>query len=208
MDLRLVIIAPIPNLKRPDGKRLYRQPGYLICTDVDLPLETLLQEYIWRWDIEVNHRDENLGVGQAQVRNANSVASVPAAAVAAYAMLHVAAMKAYGWNGKPGAIPEAKWRNPKKKNRASTQDLVNELRRELWSESINPKHLTDFRREWQPRGTYRRHPACLKWLHLLRKHSGKLVQGNGRNSIRWGLMMDTRYGHKSGHSSGSVQGQG
>ena len=146
MDLRLVVIAPVPYLKRPGGKRLYRQPGYLICTDPELPLETLLQEYIWRWDIEVNHRDEKsiLGVGQAQVRNANSVGSVPAAAVAAYAMLHVAAMKAYGWNGKPDTIPAAKWRNPKKKKRASTQDLVNELRRELWSESINPRHLTDF----------------------------------------------------------------
>ena len=146
MDLRLVIIAPVPYMRRPNGKRLYRQPGYLICTDPDLPLAILVQEYIWRWDIEVNHRDEKtiLGVGQAQVRNANSVESVPAAAVAAYAMLHVAAMKAYGWNGKPNTIPPAKWRNPKKKNRASTQDLVNELRRELWSESINPKHLTDF----------------------------------------------------------------
>jgi len=146
IDLRLVVIAPVAYRRRPNGKRLYRQPGYLICTDPDLPLETLVQEYIWRWDIEVNHRDEKtiLGVGQAQVRNANSVESVPAAAVAAYAMLHVAAMKAYGWNGKPNTIPEAKWRNPKKKKRASTQDLINELRRELWSESINPKHLTDF----------------------------------------------------------------
>jgi len=146
MDLRLVVIAPVPYMRRPNGKRLYRQPGYLICTDPDLPLATLVQEYIWRWDIEVNHRDEKtiLGVGQAQVRNANSVESVPAAAVAAYAMLHVAAMKAYGWSGKSNTIPPAKWRNPKKKKRASTQDLVNELRRELWSESINPRHLTDF----------------------------------------------------------------
>jgi len=146
MDLRLVIIAPVPYMRRPNGKRLYRQPGHLICTDPDLPLETLVQEYIWRWDIEVNHRDEKtiLGVGQAQVRNEHSVESVPAAAVAAYAMLHVAAMNAYGWNGKPNTIPAAKWRDPRKKNRASTQDLVNELRRELWSESINPKHLTDF----------------------------------------------------------------
>ncbi len=154
MDLRLIIIAPVPYLKRPGGKRLYRQPGYLICTDPDLPIETLLQEYIWRWDIEVNHRDEKtlLGVGQAQVRNANSVGSVPAAAVAAYAMLHVAAMKAYGWSGKPNAIPEAKWRNPKKKYRASTQDLINELRRELWADSINPKHLTDFMNR-NPSGT-------------------------------------------------------
>lgn len=146
MDLRLVVIAPVAYMRRPNGKRLYRQPGYLICTDPDLPLATLVQEYIWRWDVEVNHRDEKtiLGVGQAQVRNEHSVATVPAAAVAAYAMLHVAAMKAYGWSGKSNTIPPAKWRNPEKKKRASTQDLVNELRRELWSESINPRHLTDF----------------------------------------------------------------
>ncbi len=114
--LRVKTLAPVAYMRRPNGKRLYRQPGYIICTDPDLPLETLLQEYIWRWDIEVNHRDEKtiLGVGQAQMHNANSVESVPAAA--AYAMLQVAAMKAYGWNGKPNAIPPAKWRDPKKKN--------------------------------------------------------------------------------------------
>lgn len=146
MDLRLVVIAPVAYGRSPNGKRLYRKPGYLICTDPDLPLETLLQEYIWRWDIEVNHRDEKtiLGVGQAQVRNAHSVESVPAAAAAAYAMLQVAAMKAFGWDGKPDTIPAPKWRKPEKKKRASTQDLVNELRRELWAESINPKHLADF----------------------------------------------------------------
>lgn len=146
MDLRLVIIAPIPYLRRPNGDRLYRKPGYLICTDPDLPLEQLVQEYFWRWDIEVNHRDEKtlLGVGQAQVRNQNSVSDVPASAVASYAMLHIAAMKAYGWNAKPNTLPLAKWRNSKKKRRASTQDLINELRLELWSESILPKHLTDF----------------------------------------------------------------
>jgi len=146
MDLRLIVIAPVMYMINTNGKRLYRQPAYLLCTDPSLPLKQILQEYIWRWDIEVNHRDEKtiLGVGQAQVRNINSVESVPAAAVAAYAMLHIAAMKAYGWNSKPDSIPPAKWRNSKKKNRASTQDLINELRRELWSDSINPQHLTDF----------------------------------------------------------------
>jgi len=145
-DLRLVIVAPIPYLRRPNGKCLYRQPAYLICTDPELPLEQLIQEYIWRWDIEVNHRDEKtlLGVGQAQVRNENSAASVPASAVAAYSMLHIAAIKAYGWAGKPDIIPQPKWRKPEKKKRASTLDLINELRRELWSGSFNPRHLTDF----------------------------------------------------------------
>jgi len=145
-DLRLVVIRPVGYRLREGGKLLYRQPAYLICTDADLPLEDILQEYIWRWDIEVNHRDEKtiLGVGQAQVRNENSVASIPATAVAAYAMLHLAAIKAYGKSGKPGVIPEARWRDPSKKQRASTQDLVNELRRELWATAIRPEILTDF----------------------------------------------------------------
>lgn len=145
-DLRLVVVRPVGYRLRKGGKLLYRQPAYLICTDVDLPLEDILQEYIWRWDIEVNHRDEKtiLGVGQAQVRNGNSVASVPATAVAAYAMLHLAAIRAFGGNGMPGVIPEALWRDPGKKKRASTQDLVNELRRELWATAIRPDILADF----------------------------------------------------------------
>jgi hypothetical protein len=162
-DLRMVVIAPAPYLKRFGSRRLYRKPVYLICTDPSVPLATLVQEYIWRWDIEVNHRDEKtlLGVGQAQVRNPSSVASVPATAVAAYAMLHVAAIKAYGWNGKPGVIPEPKWRDPSKKRRASTLDLINELRRELWSLTIRNPHLTHFVSH-TPRGT--KPPKCTPTL--------------------------------------------
>jgi hypothetical protein len=146
MDLRLVVIRPLGYRLRKGARRLYTQPAYLICTDPDLPLEDLLQQYIWRWDIEVNHRDEKtiLGVGQAQVRNESSVQHIPATAVAAYAMLHLAAIKAYGQGGKPTAIPEAKWRKPSKKQRPSTQDLINELRRELWAQAIRPEILTDF----------------------------------------------------------------
>jgi len=143
-DLRLVVIRPVPY-KGPGGKRQYRQPAYLICTDPDLALEELMQSYIWRWDIEVNHRDEKtiLGVGQAQVRNPNSAWSIPASAVAAYAMLHLAAIHAYGWAGKPQKIPNPKWRKSTK-HRASTLDLINELKRELWADAIHHNHLTDF----------------------------------------------------------------
>ncbi len=145
IDLRLVVIRPVPY-RRSGAKRHYRQPAYLVCTDPDLPIEELLQNYIWRWDIEVNHRDEKtlLGVGQAQVRNPLSAWSIPASAVAAYAMLHVAAIHAYGWTGKPNVIPPPKWRDPRKKHRASTLDLINELRRELWTEAIHSRHLIDF----------------------------------------------------------------
>ena len=146
MDLRLLVIRPVGYHLRKGSRRLYTQPAYLICTDPDLPIQQLLQEYIWRWDIEVNHRDEKsiLGVGQAQVRNNNSVHNIPATAVAAFAMLHLAAIKTYGKGGQPAAIPAPKWRKPFKKTRPSTQDLINELRRELWAKAIRPEVLTNF----------------------------------------------------------------
>lgn len=146
MDLRLVVIRPVEYRLRKGARRLYTRPAYLICTDPSLPLADLLQEYIWRWDIEVNHRDEKsiLGVGQAQVRNENSVQNIPATAVAAFAILHLAAIKTYGSGGQPATIPQAKWRKRSKKKRPSTQDLINELRRELWSQAIRPDVLTDF----------------------------------------------------------------
>jgi hypothetical protein len=47
-------------------------PGQAAKTDIahsdpDVPLEDLLQEYLWRWDIEVNFKDEKclLGVSEA-----------------------------------------------------------------------------------------------------------------------------------------------
>ncbi len=103
-DLRLVVIRPVGYQKRQGARKSYTQPAYLICTDAELPLEDLIQQYIWRWDIEVNHRDEKtiLGVGQAQMRNEHSVETIPATAVAAYAMLQLAAIKAYGQGGDPG----------------------------------------------------------------------------------------------------------
>ena len=80
-----------------------REPAFLICTDPNLPLEKVLQYYLWRWDIEVNFRDEKtiLGVGQAQVRTQASNQNAPALAVAAYAILLLASLKTYGAEGKP-----------------------------------------------------------------------------------------------------------
>ena len=70
--LRVVVIAPIGYRLRQGSRLLYRQPAFLICTDPDKPLAELLQEYLWRWGIEVNFRDEKtlLGTGEAQVRTA------------------------------------------------------------------------------------------------------------------------------------------
>lgn len=136
-DLRLIVIAPLGYRLTKNSRMLYRKPAYLICTDPHAPLQQVLQAYLWRWDIEVNFRDEKtlLGVGQAQVRHQHSVENVPALAVAAYAMLLTSATIAYGPSGKPDSLPSPKWRR-KTTLRASTQSLIQQLRHELWAETI------------------------------------------------------------------------
>jgi hypothetical protein len=137
-DLRLIVIAPLGYRLTQNARILYRKAAYLICTDPNASLQQVLQAYLWRWDIEVNFRDEKtlLGVGQAQVRHERSVENVPALAVAAYAMLLTSATQAYGPKGQPDALPAPKWR-PKRNPRASTQSLINHLRYEVWARSID-----------------------------------------------------------------------
>jgi hypothetical protein len=136
-DLRLIVIAPLGYRLTNNSRILYRKAAYLICTDPDAPLQQVLQAYLWRWDIEVNFRDEKtlLGVGQAQVRHEHSVENVPALAVAAYAMLLTSAIQAYGPTGKPDVLPAPKWRRTQTL-RASTQSLINQLRHEVWAHAI------------------------------------------------------------------------
>jgi hypothetical protein len=137
-DLRLIVIAPLGYRLTKDSKLLYRKPAFLICTDPAADLQQVIQAYVWRWDIEVNFRDEKtlLGVGQAQVRDPNSVETVPALAVAAYAMLLTAATHAYGPTGQPDTLPAPKWRK-KKSLRASTQSLLQHLRHEVWAQALH-----------------------------------------------------------------------
>ena len=144
--LRLVVIAPLGYRPNQHSRVLYRKPAYLICTDPEVPLAKLIQAYVWRWDIEVNFRDEKtlLGVGQAQVRHPQSVEKVPALIVAAYAMTLLAGAKTFGVTGMPDALPLPKWRNQEKRKRASTQDLINLLREELWGKALAHSNFSGF----------------------------------------------------------------
>ena len=134
--LRLVIVAPLAYRPRKGAHVLYRRPAYLICTDPKMPLDQLLQAYVWRWDIEVNFRDEKtlLGVGQAQVRTPASVQAVPALIVAAYATLLVAAARAHG--NRAALLPAPKWRRAAPPPRDSTADLLHEYRAQLWGRAL------------------------------------------------------------------------
>ena len=146
-DLRLVVIAPLAYRLRKHSRVLYRKPAYLLCTDPGLSLEEILQSYLWRWDIEVNFRDEKqlIGVGEAQVRKEASVEGVPAFQVASYAMLLLSAHKAFKDSPTHGSLPSPKWRRRKGNHRASTQDLINHLRAELWSTFMGMDSFSGFR---------------------------------------------------------------
>jgi hypothetical protein len=137
-NLKLVVIAPINYRVCPSGKHLYRKPVYLICTDPDAEVATIVQRYIYRWDIEVNFRDEKtlLGAGEAQVRNQNSVQAVPATAVAAYALLLVAATRIIPSGYSPCDLPRPKWQR-REPHRATTQRLLQQTRFELWGQAMN-----------------------------------------------------------------------
>src|SRR5262249_8460117 len=72
--LRLIVVAPTPYRRTKRGRLMYRQPAYLLTTDLRRPARVLLQAYFDRWQLEVAHREmkDTFGVGQAQVRVAES----------------------------------------------------------------------------------------------------------------------------------------
>ena len=141
-SLQLLVLAPTPYRLSKNSKLLYRKPAYLICTDPHAPLEQVIQHYLWRWDIEVNFRDEKtlLGVGEAQVRTPEAVQNVTGCAVAAYAMLLTAAVQCQKENATFDRLPAPKWQ-PNKSNRPTTMRLIQNLRYELWARSI---HFSSF----------------------------------------------------------------
>ena len=139
--LRLFVIAATPYRKRKTGRWYYRQPAYLLCTELTSSARPLLQIYFDRWQIEVNHRDEKdtLGVGHAQLRNPNAVPRQPVLVVAAYSALLLAALKVFGPLRGPAFAALPRWRRNAK--RPSCLDLITLLRKEV---SQNPKLLLQF----------------------------------------------------------------
>ncbi len=128
--LRLFVIAPTPYRKRKSTRFSYRQPAYLLCTDLTSSSPQLLQIYFDRWQIEVNHREEKdtLGVGQAQLWNPLSVPKQPPLVVAAYSALLLAALKVFGATRGKAYAELPKWRRSAK--RPSCLDLITLLRKE------------------------------------------------------------------------------
>jgi len=129
--LRLIIIAPLAY--HAHGHRLYRQPAYLLVTDPAADVVQVLQAYFYRWEIEVDQKEEKdlLGVGQAQVWSKQAVSHQPAFHVASYAMLLLAAIQCFGLNSITGLSRLPHWRIPKPPRRLSAAQLIARLRSEL-----------------------------------------------------------------------------
>jgi hypothetical protein len=129
--LRLLILAPLPYQAPGRPRKYYRDPAFLLTTDRKGTARELLQPYLDRWQIEVNHREEKdtLGVGQAQLRSPQSVPRQPALVVAAYSALLLAGILAFGPD-RGEAYPQLpKWRRSAK--RPSCLDLITVLRKEM-----------------------------------------------------------------------------
>jgi hypothetical protein len=129
--LTLLVLAPTPYRLSLNSPVNFRDPAYLICTTVGLGSQRLIQAYLDRWQIEVNHKEEksDIGVGKGQVWSKPAIPRQPAFAVAAYSILILATLDAFG-PGRSDAFPAmAKWR--KNQRRPSVKDMLDVLRAEF-----------------------------------------------------------------------------
>ncbi len=142
--LLLVVIKPVGYRLRKGSKLLYREPAFLICTDPNLDLKTMVQAYVYRWEIEVNHHDEKsiIGVAQAQTRNPQAVDRQPQLQVAAYSLLLLASIMAHGFERTDDYLPLPKWRS--QSPRPSTADLVNLLRQQILGHTFSADQKITF----------------------------------------------------------------
>lgn len=129
--LRIIVVAPIGYQLSPGMPKYYRKPAYLFVDDQQLECSLILQCYFDRWQIEVNHRDEkqDIGIVDAQVWNDQSVDRVPAFMVAAYALLILASLTAFGPQRTDAYMQPPKWQK-RRRQRPSCLDLLAKLREE------------------------------------------------------------------------------
>lgn len=138
--LSLLIVRPIAYRLRRSAKLDYHAPVYLLCTDGSLSAQQILQAYLWRWEIEVNFRDEKtlLGVGQAQVRKPEAVRSTASFGVFTYSLLLLALARTQQLH-RP--LPSPLWIRPRPNRplqRISSSQAVSLFRSALWSDPDLP----------------------------------------------------------------------
>ncbi len=144
--LKLLIVRPLAYRARKRARMNYRQPAYLICTDPSVSDAEILQAYLWRWEIEVNFRDEKtlVGLGKAQVRTRSAIETVSSLIVFAYALL-LLAVDRNSLLHRP--LPRPLWQRPDPKResaRITTPQAISLLRADIWSESLGTSNKNSF----------------------------------------------------------------
>lgn len=137
-QLLLLIVRPIAYRLKQGADLNYRKPAYLICTDPQLAPQQILQAYLWRWEIEVNFRNEKtlLGFGQPQVRTATAVCTTAAFFVFVYAILLLALQRCRLAHT---PLPPPRWQRHKPKRpprRVTTPQAISLFRAQLWSAAL------------------------------------------------------------------------
>jgi hypothetical protein len=145
-QLLLLIVRPIAYRPNQGAELQYRNPAYLICSDPTLAPQQILQAYLWRWEIEVNFRDEKtlLGFGQPQVRTETAVRTTSAFFVFLYALLLLALQHC---NLTHAPLPAPYWQRRKPKRplrRISTPQAISAFRSCLWSAALGLTNKNGF----------------------------------------------------------------
>lgn len=130
-DLKLIIVQPLRYRLTKNSKLLHRNPAYIISTDPNLSDADILQWYLWRWEIELNFRDEKsiLGLDEAMVRTSKAVESWAPFVVCSYSMLLLAGRAALGEKTDRKSLP--KWQKTIPFARPSTNHYLSIMRQEI-----------------------------------------------------------------------------
>jgi hypothetical protein len=144
-----VLLIVVRGVERGTGvTRRQRDPQYFLASvhmtsedewDLLVPLPELLA-WLWhRWEVEVMHRElkSSFGLGEQQAFSARGAASVIPWLVWVYALVVLAAYRAWGYAPPPGPDRGAWWRP----RRWSLGRVLQSLRQDLWQ-------LGDFRPGW------------------------------------------------------------
>lgn len=128
--LRCITVHGVRYRRNKNGYLNYREPMYLLSTDLTSDVKKLIQFYFYRWEIEVNHREikNDLGIGQPQVWNEKSVERCPKLIALSNSIIHLAQMSLRK-RDEMGYMAPPKWYKTRK--RISLEYLRRRLREEV-----------------------------------------------------------------------------
>lgn len=128
--LRNIVVYGVKYRRNKKGCTNYREPMYLLTTSQTLNTKTVIQYYLFRWEIEVSHRElkNNLGLSQAQVVNEVSVERCPKVVALANSIVHLAHIL-LDEKDDSCYLPAPKW--DKNRKRISLEYMRRRIRKEL-----------------------------------------------------------------------------